>query len=708
MAAWPMNLTGGPEPERVQAGIISPNFFSLLGVNPILGRTFAPEEEDPAKAQVMLLSRGYWKRRFGGDANVIGRVLQLNGDNVTIVGVVPDYVKFPDAVDVWRPLRLSAGARNSRGRSLVVVGRLKPGVSVEQAQADMDVVSSNTRAELPDMDAGWGVTVVPMNEQMVGDVRQALYVLLGAVAFVLLISAANVANLLLARATAREREVGIRIALGARRGRIIRQLLTESTLLSLVGGALGLLIAFWALSPLTSLLPKQVPRFTPIELNLQVLGFTFAIAVLTGIVFGLAPALRVSSASPQGALKEGGRSGAVGREHHRLRGGLVIAETATAMVLLICAGLLLQSFVRLLREPAGMQTDNVMTLQVSPASARYQKQTAYVDYFMEATRRVRTVPGVASAGAISWIPMDGLGSATGFTVDDAPKPKAGDEPVADVRAVTDDFFRTLGIQFYRGRDFDPSRDRADDKVKKVVINRSMADSFWPGQDPIGKRITMGWFEELHAEVVGVVADVRLVSLNKTARHTLYWYLPQFPNSFMAFMVRTSGDPHERLNDIRAQISSVDPQQPIGKMRTMDEIVGTTVSQPRFFMMLLAGFAGLALVLAAIGIYGVISYSVTQRMNELGVRLALGAQRRDILRLVIGGGMKLTAAGVALGVVAALGMTRLLTTLLFNTKPADPVAFLVVCVTVLLTALLATLIPARRAARLDPMNALRYE
>ena len=703
-----MNLTGGAEPERLQTGIVTANLFSVLGVEPILGRGFLPEEQEPGKGNVIILSRGYWQRRFGGDKGVIGQTVHLNGDAVRIVGVMPDYVKFPADVQLWTPWTIGPNTRNARGRFLVTVARLKPGITFAQAQADMDLVSTNTRAELKDFDVNWGVTVVPLSEQIVGKIRQALYVLLAAVAFVLLIACANVANLLLARATSREREIAIRLALGAGRWRIVAQLLTESTLLGVVGGTLGLGLAYWSIGPLVATLPSDVPRFTAIELNLQVLAFTTLAAVGTGILFGLAPALRVSAVSPQSALKEGGRTGSAGREHHRLRSGLVVAETATAIVLLAAGALLLQSFVRLLHVDTGFDGHNVLTLQVAPTSPRYQQDPAVINYFEEAVRRIRATPGVLSASTVSFIPVDGLGSATDFTVDDHPTPNPADHPVADVRVVTDDYFKTLGIALLQGRDFSPSSDHPDDTVLKVIVNRTMADKFWPGQNPVGKRITMDWRKTLRAEVIGVVGDVRLQALDMPARTTLYWYLPQFPNGFMNFVVRTSGPPSQLLNQIRAQILSVDPEQPIGKIRTMDEIAAGSASQPRFMIVLLGSFAGLALLLAGIGIYGVMSYVASQRTHEIGVRIALGASRSQILRLMIGDGLRLAVSGVAIGVVAALIASRVLAKLLFNTRATEPWAYLSVALLLLATALLASYVPARRAARLDPMHALRYE
>jgi putative ABC transport system permease protein len=705
---WPMNLTGGPEPERVQTGIVTANLFSVLGVDPVLGRGFLPEEEQKGKDDVLILSRGYWQRRFGGDPSVIGRTVQLNGTPVRVVGVMPDFVKFPADVQIWTPFSIGPQTRTARGRSLVVVGRLKPDVSFERAQADMDLVSANTRAELKDFDANWGTTVVPLAEQVVGNVRSALYVLLGAVAFVLLIACANVANLLLARATSREREIGIRLALGASRARIVVQLLTESTLLSVAGGAVGLALAYWSIGPVVAALPSDVPRFTAINLNLQVLAFTTVIAVATGVIFGFAPALRVSAVSPQSALKEGGRSGTAGRETHRLRSGLVIAETATAIVLLAAGALLLQSFVRLLHVDTGFDGNNVVTLQVSPSSARYQQNSALVGYFQEAVRRIRTLPGVVSASAVSFLPVDGLGSATDFTVDDHPTPRPGDRPGADVRMVTDDYFKTLGIAMQQGRDFSPSSDHPEDAVLKVVVNRKMVDTFWAGQNPIGKRIAMEWGKTLHAEIIGVVGDVRLQSLDSPARTTLYWYLPQFPNSFMSFVVRTVGPPSQRVSDIRAQILSVDPEQPIGKIRTMDEIMAASASQPRFTILLLGAFAGLALLLAGLGLYGVMSYAASQRTHEMGVRVALGASRAQILRLLMGQGLRLALSGVVVGIACALLASRLVAKLLFNTRATEPWPYVAVSALLLATALLASYVPARRAASIEPLEALRYE
>ena len=706
--AFPLNVQFNGEAERVVAGIATPSLFTTLGTRAALGRTFLPEEQQPGKDNVAMLSYSYWQKRFGGEQNVIGRDVVLNGNSDKIVGVLPPNFDLQEKVDVWTTLTVRPETRNARGRYLTVIGRLKPGVSVHQAQADMDLVSSHTRAELADFDAGWGVNLVPFNEQMVGKLRLALYVLLGAVAFVLLIACANIANLMLAKASAREKEIGIRVALGVSRGRLVRQLLTESSLLSLAGGLAGVGLASFAMRAVIAMAPAAFPGYTNIRLNVPVLLFTFGVSLCTGIFFGLAPAVRASRTDPQTALKDGGKGvSAPGR--HRFRNALVITEAATAIVLLIGAGILLRSFVRLINVDAGFKPQGVLTMQVAVSGDSYRKASAVANYFQEAVARVQHVPGVTAAGAISWLPLGGLGSATGFTLDDRPAPRPGEQPVADVRSITPDYFRAMGIAILRGRSFDPSQDRADDKIKKVVVSKATVDAYWPDQDPIGKTIHMEWDSMLQAEVVGVVADVKSTQLDSTARKPmLYWYVPQFPNGFMTLVARTSTDPVSIVSTAKAQIQSLDASIPVANVRTMKDVVSESVREPRFTTVLLGIFAGLALLLAVIGLYGVISYSVTQRQHELGIRIALGAQPGEVRRMVIGEGMSLALVGIAIGFVAALFLVRFLSTLVFGVSHHDVVTFAIVPLVICAAAALACFFPARRATKVDPMVALRYE
>jgi putative ABC transport system permease protein len=543
---------------------------------------------------------------------------------------------------------------------------------------------------------------------MVGGLKRALYVLLGAVAFVLLIACANVANLMMAKASAREKELAIRAALGISRARLIRQLLTESAVLSLAGGVAGIVLAYWAIQAVIAMAPAAFPGYANIRLNVPVLAFTFAISVVTGILFGIMPALRAARTDPQQALKEGGK-GTWAPGHQRVRNVLVVAEAATALILLVGAGIMMRSFVRLMNVNTGFRSEGVLTMEVSLSGDNYRKQEAVSQFFTDAVERVQRVPGVTAAGAISWLPLSGLGSATGFTFDDRPAPKPGEEPVADVRVITPDYFRAMGIAILRGRTFDPSQDRADNAIKKIVVNQTTVDMYWPGQDPIGKTIHMDWDKILQAEVVGVVSDVKSAKLESTARKPmLYWYLPQFPNGFMTLVARTSGNPKALISAVKAQIQSVDSTIPVANIRTMDDVVGESVREPRFTTVLLGTFAALALVLAAIGLYGVISYAVTQRQHELGIRMALGARRTDVWRMVIGEGMALAGLGAGIGLVAALLLTRFLATLVFDVSTYDLATFTVVPLLICAVALLACYIPARRATRVDPMVALRYE
>ena len=705
---FPFNVMVNGQSERVRAGIASPSLFTTLGAKPMLGRTFSAEEQQPGKDNVVMIGYAYWQKRFGGDASVVGRDMVFDANPVRIVGVLPPNFDLIDKVDVWTTLTIRPQTRNARGRSMTVIARLKPGVTIAQAQADMDVVSAHTRAELTDFDAGWGVTLVPFNEQMVGELRRALYILLGAVAFVLLIACANVANLMLAKASAREKEIAIRAALGVSRWRLVRQLLTESTVLSLTGGIAGLVLSVYAIRAVVALAPAAFPGYTAIRLNVPVLVFTFAVSVLTGVLFGLVPAIRASRTDPQEALKEGGRGiGSPGRQG--LRNALVIVEAATALVLLVGAGILMRSFVRLMKVDTGFRPEAVLTMGVSLSGQEYRKPENSVRFFTNAVDRLQHLPNVTAAGAISWLPLAGGGSATGFTIDDLPQPKAGEEPVCDVRAITPDYFRAMGIPMLRGRTFDPSQDRAEDKVKKIVVNQAAVDLYWPGQDPIGKTIKMEWGPVFQAQVVGVVGNIRAMKLDALSRRAmLYWYLPQFPNGFMTLVARTNGDPKALAGLARSEIQSIDRAIPVSNIRTMEDVVGESAREPRFTALLLGIFALLALVLAGIGLYGVISYSVTQRSHEMGIRLALGARPGTIARLVLKEGLALSLVGVAIGFVVALFLVRLLSTMVYEVSTHDVVTFGAVPALLCAVAALACYIPARRATKVDPMIALRYE
>ncbi|MBI3404938.1 MAG: ABC transporter permease [Acidobacteria bacterium] len=717
------NLSGDGEPEQVSAGIFTEGFFSILDVHPALGRDLTPEELRPGGPDAVLLSYGFWQRRFGGDSKVLGRNIILNGRPNTIVGVLPAGFRFQkEEADVWIPFALNPATdyRKNTGRYLSGVARLKPGVSRDQAQADLAAIAVRLEKEHPEFNTGWGVNVVPLQQDMVGDVRTALLAILGAVGFVLLIACANVANLLLAKAASRAREIAVRTALGASRGRIVAQLLTESVLLSLLGGAAGLLLALWGIELLTKFAPADIPRLSEIRLDRAVLGFSLALSVLTGLLFGLVPALQAARLGVSDSLKDGGRGSSSGA-HQRLRSLLVVSEVALSMILLIGAGLLGRSFLTLLTENPGFNSENVLTMRLSLPSATYRQGFKQVQFFEDITARIAGLSGVQSVGGISWLPLGGSGSATTFDVLDRPMPPEGEHPVADVRFVTRDFFRAMGTPLLSGRTFEDRDAVAEPQVpprgnptapapalRTILVNQALAKMYWPNEDPIGKRLQMDWGEMQTAEIIGVVSDVKLTSLETDPRPTIYWYHQQIPSQFMAVVVRVSGDPLQLVGAIKSQVAALDKNVPVAHISTMDNIVASSVSLRRFNLTLLGVFAGVALLLAAVGIYGVISYSVVQRTHEIGIRMALGAQRAHVLRLVLSSGLKMTAIGLGVGIAGALALTRFIATLLFHVQPADPLTFVGVAALLLGVAVLAALLPARRAARVDPLVALRYE
>ena len=688
----------------MMASIGSAALFDVLGIKPTLGRPFAAADDLPNVPRVVMLSHDLWQRRFGGNASIVNQTIRLHGRDYLVVGVMPPGFRFPMQAECWILTRSILWIERIAGRFLQVVGRLKPGVTVQQAQAEMVSIAAGLEQKSVQFNAGWTATVIPLTEQIVGDFRTALLVLLAAVAFVLLIACANIANLLLARATTRMKEIAIRTALGAGRWRVIRQLVTESLVLAIAGGIAGLMMAYWGTRTFVALSPPNVPRLDEVALDGRALLFTMVVSLVTGMLFGLIPALQISR-NLQTPLQESGKSSA-STTRHWARNILVIAETAIAAMLLIGAGLLFASFLKLQGTSSGMNADNVLAVEINLPGAKYPEARQQTTFFHDIIKRVKALPTVQSAGAISFLPLAGAGAATGFTIEGRPAPPPGQTPVADVRAVSPDLFRAMGIRLLRGRVFD-DRDTANNKLA-VVINQAAVNMYWPNEDPIGKTVNMPWNEVMVGEIVGVVEDVRLVSLDAEPRTTLYWNYLQFPYGSMNLVVRTANDPIQLAPAIRAELRAIDKDQPVANIRTMTDVLSSSVASPRFNTTLLLVFAGIALLLASVGIYGVMSFSVTQRTHEIGIRVALGARPAEVRRMVITHGMTLAVAGIAVGIAGSLALTRLMTSLLYQVKATDPGTFALVAALLALVAFLANYIPAHRATRIDPLTALRHE
>ncbi|MDQ3652168.1 MAG: ABC transporter permease [Acidobacteriota bacterium] len=700
-------FTGGGEPEQLSGAIVSHNAFEILGVTPMLGRTFHPEEDGTDQSDVVILSNGLWERRFGANSEIIGQSIVVNNRARVVVGVMPLGFKFPETAELWIPLtpEVRNWTRNDHGIS--AVGRLKPDVTLEQAQADINAVARRIEELHPVMNEGMGVNLIPLRDGLVGDFRKALLLLLGVVGLVLAVACANVANLLLARASARQREIAVRAALGASRWRVFRQLLTESFLLGVTGGALGLVLALWGLDLLLAAIPVDLPFWMKFNLDWRVLGFAAGMALLTSLIFGVAPALQAARIDLNETLKEGGRSGA-GASRHRLRRALVVVEVALSLILLIGAGLMTRSFLRLQQVNPGLNAENVLTLRVSLPSAKYDAPEKRQDFFKQLLERTRALPGVQAAGAISYLPLSGGGWGRSLTVEDHPVLSVGQAPSINHCVITPKYFRAMGITLLTGRDFTDADAR--DAAKVTIVDERLAREYWPNESPLGKRVRFGPPEDNEPwhTIVGVVGDVKHESLNLTQRKSVYLPHAQVSIGGMALAVRTRANPENLAAAIRDQVKELDPNQPVTAIRTMSEVISRSVWQPRLYAILFGVFAAVALLLASVGIYGVMSYAVAQRTHEIGIRMALGAQRGDVLRLVIGQGMWLVMVGVGIGVLASLALTRLMGSLLFGVGATDPVTFAGVAVLLAAAALIACYIPARRATKVDPMIALRYE
>jgi len=711
------NLTGGGEPEEVWGEQVTTNLFSLLGVRPVLGRDFLPEEDKPGGPRVVILSYGVWQRRYGGDASLVGKQISLNNDSYTVVGIMPADFYFPPfwreliRVELWVPgLDLSNLVRTDHAD--VALARLKPGVSPTQAQAEMDTIARGIQQQYPE-DKGWGVGLVALREQAVGDTRPALLVLFGAVGFVLLIACANVANLMLARATTREKEVAIRTALGAKRTRLIRQFLTESLMLAVLGGALGLLLAAWSVQILVALSPKGAlglggAGVGNVAISWGVLAFTIAAAVATGIAFGVAPALAVSKPDLNQSLKEGGRSSGDGSRRTRLRSALVVWEFALALVLLVGAGLMIKTLVRLGQVDLGFNPQNVLTMRIALLGSRYKDPGAQAEFFKQLLERMKSLPGVRWASVSRGLPVEGW-NGMGFVTEENPSPPPNEEPDANYLVIGPDYFRVMGVPLLEGRFF--TDQDTNESARVVIVNEKLARKQWPGQDPIGRRLRMdGNNNSPWLTVVGVVGNVRTQWPFPDFLSELYVPYTQYP--WLLFprhlIVRTVSNPTGLATAIAHEVKALDKDQPISDIRSLDQLVAEAVAQQRFAMVVLGAFASLALILAAVGIYGVMAYSVTQRTHEIGLRMALGAQPGDVLSLVVGRGLILTLVGVGAGLAGALALTRFLSSLLYEVRPTDFGTFAAVSLLLIGVALLASYIPARRATKVDPMVALRYE
>jgi putative ABC transport system permease protein len=706
--ALTVNLTGVGEPEELRAAAVSSGFFQLIGVNPAQGRGFTLEEEQPGKDKFIVLGHGLWVRRFGGDPGILNKTISLNGEQHTVIGVMPPGFQFPDKSELWMPLAVNERLRAARGALwLPVVGRLKAGVTRAQAQADMEVIAGQLEQQYPATNSGYGINVAPLREQVVGNIRTTLIVLLCAVAFVLLIACANVANLLLARASVRQREIAVRASLGAARLRIIRQLLTESVLLSVIGGASGLLLARWGLASLLELNPANIPRLDNVHLDGRALGFTFGLSLLTGMLFGLVPALQTSQIEIGETLKESGRASA-SRGMQRARSAFIVAEVALTFILLAGAGLLIRSYWNLQRVNPGFKTDHLLTIQLGLPPTKYREGAQVITFYQQLQERLGAIPGVESAGGASAILLPKLPSSGGFSIENRPFVRPEQKVELPYDFVLPNYFQTMGIQFLRGRDFDARDVRVAPRV--AIVNETFAKRFFPNDDPIGKRFAFGDVKDdpQWISIVGVVRDTKRQGLDAPTRIESWMPHAQMPVRGMQVVVRTAGDPHKLVGAVREAVWSIDRDLPIQKMQTMEQILDESVAQRRLNMLLLGLFAAVALILAAVGVYGVMSYVVTQRTHELGIRVALGAQMGDLIRLVVWRGMRLALLGIGVGLIVAIALTRLMSTLLFGVSASDPLTFVAIVPLLLLVALLASWIPARRTTKVDPMTALRCE
>jgi putative ABC transport system permease protein len=708
------NLTSSDQPERIQGEKVTWDYFTALGVTPLAGRTFTPEEDRPGGTPVILLAEGLWRRRFGSDPNIIGQAVPINGQSVSVVGIMPN--DYRPNIEFWMPLAISYQNADRNLHNIQVVGRLAAGVTQEQAQTEMSAIAARLAEQYPDLNTGWGVALIPYQSLVTFNIRWALLLAMLAVGCVLLIACVNVANLLLARAASREREIAIRLAMGATRGRLIRQVLTESVLISLIGGALGMLIALWGTRALISLNSQGIPRSDEIGVDGRVLLFALLASIAAGVLFGLAPAWQSSRANVNETLKESGKSTTGGAFGHLLRSALVVVQIAFAFMLLVCAGLLIKSFAELQRVNVGFNQQRLLTMQVTLPATQYPKASDVLGFYREATEKLAALPGVVSAAGISNVPLAGGGPQFIFSVEGRPLPTPADAPLASYRMVAADYFATMNIPLIKGRTFTGADN--ENALSVVVVNQNMAEQMWPGEDPVGKRLTVGvplpGEKPDYSTVVGVVGNVKHTSLSGETGMQMYQPVAQTPflglgfGRTMNFILRTQLEPANLTESARALIAGINPRLPVANVKTMDTIISESVAANRFNMSLFALFALIAMTLTVVGVFGVMNYAVTQRTQEIGIRMALGAQPGQVRALILKQGLALSGLGLGIGLAGALFATKLLASLLFGTSATDPVILAAVALLLTGVALLTCYMPARRATRVDPIIALKHE
>lgn len=700
----------GAEPEQIPGATVTYNMFSVLGVSPAIGRTFVAEEDKPNGRKVVILSDGLWKRRFAGDRNAIGKDILINGGKYSVIGVMPPKFEFPmePSAQIWTPMQVDS--TNSCGRDCITlrsIARLKPGITLAQAKSDMNLVAQRLQQQYPEQYRNVGITLTPLQEQLTEEIRPALLVLLAAVGLVLLITCANVANLLLVRASGRKSEIAIRSALGAGKSRLRRQLITENMLLALIGGALGIFLGVIGIDILIRLLPEDLPiiGIQNVGVDLRVLIFTLGISVATGLIFGLIPILQFTDSKVGESLKEGGRN-RLGTGNSKIRSFLVVSEVAFALMLLIGAALLMKSFLRLMNVNPGFQTQNVLTMQLNLPDSRYAEQVQIRDFYSQLLEKIKSLPGVINAGTTNALPLGGSNTDTNFLIE-GQSPEGRKDQAVWFQLISDQYLQTMGIRLMKGRYF--TDEDNFDAPRVVIVTETFARRYFPGGDAIGKRLNFNNPQKpVWREIIGIASDVKQFGLNKETPIAIYLHQKQSASPFVTLAVRTSTNPLNLASEIRSQVWSIDKNLAVSNVQTMEQVVVKTVNTPRITLSLIGTFAAAALLLAALGLYGVVSYSAAQRTNEIGIRMALGARENDVLKMVVGQGMTLAAIGVVIGLIGAYALTHLMSKLLFGVSATDPLIFVTIAGLLALIALIASYIPAHRASKIDPVIALRYE